>query len=45
LRNVDGVDALHPNRSGDIVVVLRPPYQSDAGTPGQPIAFSQFLGK
>ena len=32
LRNVDGSDSLHPNRSGDVVVVLRPPYQSDAGT-------------
>ena len=31
LRNVDGSDSLHPNRSGDVVVVLRPPYQSDAG--------------
>ena len=30
LRNVDGSDSLHPNRSGDVVVVLRPPYQSDA---------------
>jgi hypothetical protein len=34
LRNVDGSDSLHPNRSGDVVIVLRPPYQSDAGTPG-----------
>ncbi len=32
LRNVDGSDSLHPNRSGDVVVVTRPPYQSDAGT-------------
>jgi 2',3'-cyclic-nucleotide 2'-phosphodiesterase (5'-nucleotidase family) len=45
LRNVDGSDSLHPNRSGDVVVVLRPPYQSDAGTPGQQIAFSQFFGQ
>ena len=45
LRNVQGVDALHPNRSGDVVVVLRPPYQSDAGTPGQAIALSQFFGQ
>jgi 2',3'-cyclic-nucleotide 2'-phosphodiesterase (5'-nucleotidase family) len=45
LRNVDGSDALHPNRSGDVVVVTRPPYQSDAGTPGQRIAFSQFFGQ
>jgi len=45
LRNVDGSDSLHPNRSGDVVVVLRPPYQFDAATPGQPIAFSQFFGQ
>ena len=45
LRNVDGTDALHPNRSGDVVVVYRPPYQSDAATPGQRIAFSQFFGQ
>jgi 2',3'-cyclic-nucleotide 2'-phosphodiesterase (5'-nucleotidase family) len=45
LRNVQGVDALHPNRSGDVVVVLRPPYQSDAGTPGQAIALSNFFGQ
>jgi 2',3'-cyclic-nucleotide 2'-phosphodiesterase (5'-nucleotidase family) len=45
LRNVDGVDALHPNRSGDVVVVLKPPYQFDASTKGQTIAFSQFFGQ
>jgi 2',3'-cyclic-nucleotide 2'-phosphodiesterase (5'-nucleotidase family)/predicted AlkP superfamily phosphohydrolase/phosphomutase len=45
LRNVDGSDSLHPNRSGDVVVVLRPPYQSDAATAGQRIAFSQFFGQ
>lgn len=45
LRNVDGSDSLHPNRSGDVVVVLRPPYQFDASTPGQTIAFSQFFGQ
>jgi len=45
LRNVDGSDSLHPNRSGDVVVVLRPPYQYDAATPGQAIAFSQFFGQ
>ncbi|MGH9261174.1 MAG: alkaline phosphatase family protein, partial [Acidimicrobiales bacterium] len=26
LRDVDGTDALHPSRSGDVVVVLRPAY-------------------
>ncbi len=45
LRNVDGTDALHPNRSGDVVVVFRPPYQTDAQTPGQLIAPSQFFGQ
>ncbi len=45
LRNVDGTDALHPTRSGDVVVVLRPPYQFDAATLGQRIAFSQFFGQ
>ncbi|MGH2528404.1 MAG: 5'-nucleotidase C-terminal domain-containing protein [Actinomycetota bacterium] len=45
LRDVDGTDALHPNRSGDVVVALRPPYQSDAATPGVRIAFSQFFGQ
>ena len=45
LRNVDGTDSLHPSRSGDVVVVLRPPYQFDAATPGQRIAFSQFFGQ
>jgi Type I phosphodiesterase / nucleotide pyrophosphatase len=45
LRNVDGTDSLHPNRSGDVVVVSRPPYQFDAATAGQNIAFSQFFGQ
>jgi 2',3'-cyclic-nucleotide 2'-phosphodiesterase (5'-nucleotidase family)/predicted AlkP superfamily phosphohydrolase/phosphomutase len=45
LRNVDGVDSLHASRSGDVTVVLRPPYQFDAATPGQRIAFSQFFGQ
>jgi 2',3'-cyclic-nucleotide 2'-phosphodiesterase (5'-nucleotidase family)/predicted AlkP superfamily phosphohydrolase/phosphomutase len=45
LRNVDGTDALHPSRSGDVIVVTRPPYQFDAATPGQTIAFSQFFGQ
>ena len=45
LRNVDGSDSLHPNRSGDVVVVFRPPYQTDAATPGSLFAFSQFFGQ
>ena len=45
LRNVDGSDSLHPNRSGDVVVILRPPYQSDAGTNNVAIALSHFFGQ
>ena len=45
LRNVDGTDSLHPNRSGDVVVVFRPPYQTDAQTPGTLVAPSQFFGQ
>jgi 2',3'-cyclic-nucleotide 2'-phosphodiesterase (5'-nucleotidase family)/predicted AlkP superfamily phosphohydrolase/phosphomutase len=45
LRDVDGTDALHPNRSGDVVVVFRPPYQTDAQTPGLLVAPSQFFGQ
>ena len=45
LRNVDGSDSLHPNRSGDVVVVLRPPYQADAGTADKTIALSHFFGQ
>jgi 2',3'-cyclic-nucleotide 2'-phosphodiesterase (5'-nucleotidase family)/predicted AlkP superfamily phosphohydrolase/phosphomutase len=45
LGDVDGTNSFHPNRSGDVVVVFRPPYQSDAATPGRLIAFSQFFGQ
>lgn len=45
LRNVQGSDSLHPNRSGDVVVVTAPPYQSDAGTSGVAIALSHFFGQ
>ncbi len=45
LRDVDGSDSLHPNRSGDVVVVLKVPYQSDAGTNGQAVALSHFFGQ
>jgi len=45
LRDVDGSDSLHPSRSGDVVVVARPPYQFDAATPGVQVAFSQFFGQ
>src|SRR5215203_4532493 len=45
LRNVDGSDSLHPNRSGDVVVVTRPNYQSDAGTNGVAVSLSHFFGQ
>src|SRR5262249_55525272 len=45
LRALDGSDALHPSRSGDVVVVFRPPYQTERATAGQRIAPSQFFGQ
>ncbi|WP_448605147.1 5'-nucleotidase C-terminal domain-containing protein [Thermoflexus hugenholtzii] len=45
LRNLPGGDSLHPNRSGDVVVVLFPPYQFDAPTPGVKIADAPFFGQ
>ena len=45
LEDVDGSDSLHPSRAADVTVVLRPPYQYDAATPGTRIAFSQFFGQ
>src|SRR5262249_30733862 len=44
-RDVAGSASLPPTRSGDVVVVTRPPYQFDAATPGQRIALSQFFGQ
>jgi predicted AlkP superfamily phosphohydrolase/phosphomutase len=44
LADVQGSDSLHPTRSGDVVVVLRPPYQFNASTPGQRIALTPFFG-
>lgn len=45
LGDVQGANALQPNRSGDVVVVLKPPYQFDGATPGETIAFSHFFGQ
>ena len=45
LTDVDGSDSQHPNRSGDVVVITRPPYQFDAATPGVAIAPSEFFGQ
>ena len=43
----DGVtqNAWHPTRTGDVVVLLRPPYQFDAATPGRAIADAPFYGQ
>src|SRR4051794_14639701 len=45
LRDVDGSDSLHPNRSGDVVVVTMPPYQSDAGANGVTFSLAHFFGQ
>jgi 2',3'-cyclic-nucleotide 2'-phosphodiesterase (5'-nucleotidase family) len=38
-------DMAHPTRTGDLVVFAYPPYQFDAETPGQLVAFSHFFGQ
>ena len=45
LANVQGTDALSPTRSGDVVVVTKPPYEFDAATVGTLIAPSRFFGQ
>ncbi|HJU01717.1 MAG TPA: 5'-nucleotidase C-terminal domain-containing protein [Actinomycetes bacterium] len=45
LTDVDGSNSQHPTRSGDVVVIARPPYQFDAATPGVTIAPSEFFGQ
>ncbi|HET8522841.1 MAG TPA: alkaline phosphatase family protein, partial [Thermomicrobiales bacterium] len=45
LRDIDGVDSLNPARSGDVVVILQPPYQFDAPSPDKLIAPSLFFGQ
>jgi hypothetical protein len=44
LSDVQGSDSLCPSRCGDVVVVLRPPYQFNASTPGERIALAPFFG-
>ncbi len=39
------INAWNPTRTGDVVVVLAPPYQFDAPTTGQAIADSPFYGQ
>jgi 2',3'-cyclic-nucleotide 2'-phosphodiesterase (5'-nucleotidase family)/predicted AlkP superfamily phosphohydrolase/phosphomutase len=45
MADVDGSDSLNPTRTGDVVVVAKPPYQFDAATPGTLVAPSQFFGQ
>ncbi|MDQ3443500.1 MAG: alkaline phosphatase family protein, partial [Chloroflexota bacterium] len=40
-----GVNAVHPSRTGDVVVILAPPYQFDAAEPGVVISPSTFFGQ
>ncbi|MBE7162468.1 MAG: alkaline phosphatase family protein, partial [Williamsia herbipolensis] len=45
MADVDGSDSLNPERTGDVVVVTKPPYEFDAATPGTLVAPSQFFGQ
>ncbi|MBA3274639.1 MAG: alkaline phosphatase family protein, partial [Chloroflexia bacterium] len=40
-----GVNAVHPSRTGDVVVILAPPYQFDSAAPGELISPSSFFGQ
>jgi hypothetical protein len=40
LRDVAGSDALHPSRTGDVVVVLQPPYRFDDSVAGVTVALA-----
>jgi 2',3'-cyclic-nucleotide 2'-phosphodiesterase (5'-nucleotidase family) len=39
------INGWFPTRTGDVVVVLQPPYQWDGATPGQRVADSAFYGQ
>ena len=45
MANVQGSDSLNPTRTGDVVVVTKPPYQFDAATVGTLVAPSGFFGQ
>jgi hypothetical protein len=45
LGDVQGTNAFHPTRSGDVAVTLKPPFQYDGASPGEVIAFSHFFGQ
>ncbi|MBI4279521.1 MAG: hypothetical protein HY660_13795, partial [Armatimonadetes bacterium] len=43
--NGETVDAVHSTRSGDVIVISRPPYQFDAAPRGQAIGDAPFFGQ
>jgi 2',3'-cyclic-nucleotide 2'-phosphodiesterase (5'-nucleotidase family)/predicted AlkP superfamily phosphohydrolase/phosphomutase len=45
LIDVAGIDSLNPTRSGDVVVVTKPPYEFDGNTVGTLVAPSRFFGQ
>jgi 2',3'-cyclic-nucleotide 2'-phosphodiesterase (5'-nucleotidase family) len=45
LADGDGSDSLNPNRSGDVVVVTKVPYEFDGNTVGTLVAPSLFFGQ
>jgi 2',3'-cyclic-nucleotide 2'-phosphodiesterase (5'-nucleotidase family)/predicted AlkP superfamily phosphohydrolase/phosphomutase len=45
LADVEGSDSLNPQRSGDVVVVTRVPYEFDGNTVGSLVAPSLFFGQ
>ncbi len=45
MADVEGSDSLNPTRTGDVVVVTKPPYQFDAATVGTLVAPSRFFGQ
>lgn len=45
LSNVEGSDSLNPQRSGDVVVVAKVPYEFDGNTVGSLVAPSLFFGQ
>ncbi|MDH2415717.1 5'-nucleotidase C-terminal domain-containing protein [Nocardioides sp. CER19] len=45
MADVDGSDSLNPTRTGDVVVIAKPPYQFDGATVGTLVAPSLFFGQ
>ncbi|WP_344044619.1 5'-nucleotidase C-terminal domain-containing protein [Nocardioides panacihumi] len=45
MADVDGSDSLNPTRTGDVVVIAKPPYQFDGATLGTLVAPSLFFGQ